>query len=723
MSERCRQICFFLLLAFGWATPHSARADGCFVFRWNKAIDINEPTQKAIIVHDAGRQDLLLQVGYEGPLEEFGWLIPVPSLPKVEKGSMEPFYELSALTQRQFGPHKGIATAGLMSSRGVREEAVKVIEIKTVGAYEVAVLSATDSGSLARWLRTHDYSLPEGKSEIVDDYIRRGWYFVAAKIQLNKANGFETVSSTAPSDADALRKARKTVKSRLASGELHPLRISFDTPKAVFPLRISAINGKPSEVSLYVLSPEPLLEKFIFGKACEKLNQRHVEWENQKPQNVKARETSMQNLRSLQLAFQMYALNSTNRNAPGRARTRNWSTEDLTALAEESQPPLPQELLDATFYASPTELLQQMHLLSDRIPRSAKALPRLKKRDWHLTKLVWTFAPDEMHDLEFEPAVPALARVLSEPSGTVAGELLTGLGDDALSRLIAACQSSNSTERIHATRALGGTRKPVPAELLRTLLNDQVPQVRLHAARCADANWDAQFAEPLISLFRDPYFEIRQTATGCLSSHDTTNRTAVYLALLDDPDPNVRMASLGVATWLNRYAARQDVFTGALKLLKDPNEDVQSSASHAIWRMNRDDVPRTDLLPLLNSQRMETINMALNLIEGRGRMQRPGPGGVAPTPDERRRLSSTEAAPLMTHRLGEARFAGLRIMQENDDAKAIELTLPLLRETNSVIRTRAFAVLQTITGQNISDDDAAKWEAWWAANKATFKSR
>src|SRR5687768_11764195 len=102
-SVRRWQAFIFLFLVIGWRVSHSAFADGCFVFKWNKAIDINEPTQKAIIVHDAGREDLLLQVKYEGPLEEFGWLIPVPSLPKVEIGSMEPFYELSQLTQRQFG--------------------------------------------------------------------------------------------------------------------------------------------------------------------------------------------------------------------------------------------------------------------------------------------------------------------------------------------------------------------------------------------------------------------------------------------------------------------------------------------------------------------------------------------------------------------------------------------------------------------------------------------
>jgi hypothetical protein len=171
---------------------------------------------------------------------------------------MEPFYELSQLTQRHFGVPVESGTLGF-ATRGGIEEAVKVIEIKTVGAYEVAVLSARDSGSLARWLQAHDYSLPEGKSQIVDDYVRRGWYFIAAKIELNKGIGFKAVSNAAARDPTAATKARKSIQSRLSSGELHPLLISFDTPTCVFPLKISAVGGKPSEVSLYLLSNEPLL--------------------------------------------------------------------------------------------------------------------------------------------------------------------------------------------------------------------------------------------------------------------------------------------------------------------------------------------------------------------------------------------------------------------------------------------------------------------------------
>ena len=198
--------CVVILLTLSALAHLPVLADGCFVFRWDKKIDINEPTQKAIILHDTGREDVLLQVKYEGPLEEFGWLIPVPSVPKVEKGSMEAFYELSQLTQSHFGT---LYTAGTLSTRSSHDESVKVIEIKTVGAYEVAVVSAQDSGSLARWLKANDYSIPEGKAGIVDEYIRRRWYFVATRIQLNK--GVETVSGATSKDSEASARARNAI--------------------------------------------------------------------------------------------------------------------------------------------------------------------------------------------------------------------------------------------------------------------------------------------------------------------------------------------------------------------------------------------------------------------------------------------------------------------------------------------------------------------------------
>ena len=133
--------------------PGNLLADGCFVvpkFVWDKHKDINEPTQKAIIVHDAGREELILQVKYDGPVEEFGWLVPVPNLPTVKKGSMECFYELSKFTQKNLEPRGAYGTLSAGTHKGSEEQEppVKVIEVKTVGAYDIAVLSTKDSGAL-----------------------------------------------------------------------------------------------------------------------------------------------------------------------------------------------------------------------------------------------------------------------------------------------------------------------------------------------------------------------------------------------------------------------------------------------------------------------------------------------------------------------------------------------------------------------------------------------
>jgi len=89
-------------------------------------------------------------------------------------------------------------------------------------------------------------------------------------------------------------------------------------------------------------------------------------------------------------------------------------------------------------------------------------------------------------------------------------------------------------------------------------------------------------------------------------------------------------------------------------------------------------------------------------------------------PAQTNRLSSAEAAPLTTNRLTMARLMGLKVLRQTADAEAVALTLPLLRDTNSIVRNRAFALLHVVTGQDIPQDDPPKWEQWLAANKDTF---
>jgi len=218
----------FLALAIMVSTLPSAFADGCFVgpkFVWDKHKDINEPTQKAVIVYDAGREDLILQVKYEGPTDEFGWLVPGPNLPEVKLGSMKCFYELSQFTQQLWPPASqtrgnqfNVASASLGQDR---EPPVKVIEIKTVGAYEIAILSTKDTGALGKWLDANGFYFPTEKAGVIDSYVKQQYYFVAARINTSKSSSFELLS---PRQAETRPGESYSTHLRLASGELSPLQ-------------------------------------------------------------------------------------------------------------------------------------------------------------------------------------------------------------------------------------------------------------------------------------------------------------------------------------------------------------------------------------------------------------------------------------------------------------------------------------------------------------------
>ncbi len=224
------QCSLLLAVTCGLVFPLQAFADGCFVAKWDKKSDISEPRQKAIIVYDEGVEDLILQVRYAGPVEEFGWLVPVPSKPTVEKASIESFYYLSRLVQ-----------SGLTSGRHSlldSDKNVEVYEYKTIGAYEIATLKAHDSEGLAAWMKDHDFRWPTEGNEIIQGYIDAGWCFVAVKVNL-KANDREDTSK------------------KLRTGELHPLKLTFETSRCVYPLKISSLNKGSGRVDVYMISREP----------------------------------------------------------------------------------------------------------------------------------------------------------------------------------------------------------------------------------------------------------------------------------------------------------------------------------------------------------------------------------------------------------------------------------------------------------------------------------
>ena len=500
-------------------------ADGMFVvqkFVWDKHKDINEPTQKAILVFDSGQEDLILQVKYGGPVSEFGWLIPVPNQPQVKSGSMKCFYELSQYTQMHFESEGFGSVSSASLGKGDTEPAeprVKVVEIKTVGDYKIAVLSTRDTGALEKWLADNQFYFPTNKTDVLDSYVRQHWYFIAVKINLGKTAAAANISN------------------ELAGGELNPLQISFASDQCVFPLKISSVNGQPSEVQLYVLSPEPLLEQTILE---QKLPLMHS--------NALARAENFRNFQNRQGSMRsLQYLHRQNR------------------MADDLRP-------------ESGDLLPFAQVNPGDLPDSTKFIPRLRGKSWWLTKQTWNFQPEEMRDLTFVPAFPYFSGLLATQYGYFAAANLATFGSNALPVILTAFKSPDPKVRNQAATILEDQHMPIADPLLsRTaagLLNDSEPKVRKVAVYSLLDHWDPNYVEALIAASRDTNEEVARAADYGLGRHkeDLQKYIPALQAQVKDKDLRARAPAVKLLSYLGETdQISRDVL---LSLMSLPDQEV-----------------------------------------------------------------------------------------------------------------------------------------------------
>lgn len=235
-----RPLLALILLAALSAPP--VHADGCLLPKV-AAADIAEPEQKAVVVFDDGREDLILQVRYSGNPAEFGWLVPLPARPAVTVASTRTFEWLSRGTQKpQLAASDRVArvlNGRRRRSISMRSLGVEVLRRDTLGVYDTVTLAADRGEALQAWLAEHDFRAPSGAGPVLDDYARRHWYFVALRI--------------VPARQDSATAAQ------LAGGTLQAMRFQFDSVRPVFPLKISALNGSPTEVLIYTVARQQLV--------------------------------------------------------------------------------------------------------------------------------------------------------------------------------------------------------------------------------------------------------------------------------------------------------------------------------------------------------------------------------------------------------------------------------------------------------------------------------
>jgi HEAT repeat protein len=497
--------------------------------------------------------------------------------------------------------------------------AVKVINRKNVGDYQVTVLSASVPGSLQKWLAANQFVLPKDLAGVLDDYVTRHWYFVAIKINPDKSARGHSTTAAHPSAGAKPGKAKP-----LIAGELQPLHLGFASDQCVFPLKISSVNGTPSQVRLYVFSAEPLVERTLF--------------EQQIPAVRQLAEAGLP--------------------TPPSADENNIARE----LACEAAVPA-------------GALLPCAAVAGKEFPACARLFPGFKGKKWWLTTQSRTFQPAEMRDLWFQPAIPALVEDLAGETGFYAARNLDLLGSNAVPALLPALQQTNLLARVYGVQVLrdlatGGTGPAGQKVLdyLPALLQDPEACVRATAAQVAGANWRPSLTEPLLKLLRD------------------------------DDAGAARGAIEGLTNALHRNPARAAEIRSAVQpLLQDPNPRVQSVALEVLGSV-RAPAPRSTVVSLLAESDPAVVARALKQLEQDG-------------------FAYEELLPLRHHPAAAVRLTWLQVMDRFQYRSAIPDLIPLLRDPDPQVQTRAWELLQAFTGSRFPQDQPDLWTKWWGGNK------
>jgi MYXO-CTERM domain-containing protein len=160
---------------------------------------VDQTGENILFVMDGGQVEAHIQIQYRGDAARFSWILPVPALPQIEVGSDPLFAKLLAGTVPTFGYSTqrdicggggagGRAGAGGSAGGSTPADASVgdsgsgvVVAQKQVGAFEATTLSggATD---VVDWLGTNGYQMPPEAPALFQDYVARGYLFVAVKL-------------------------------------------------------------------------------------------------------------------------------------------------------------------------------------------------------------------------------------------------------------------------------------------------------------------------------------------------------------------------------------------------------------------------------------------------------------------------------------------------------------------------------------------------------------
>ena len=199
---------------------------------------VSSPRQEALLIVDDDTTQVVLPPHFNKGPKELAWVVPFPAQPtNIEQCDDKIFETLEKETVPQFQHveykdkgHWGCGCGVMMHGKNARSVSPVIVkETGVAGMFKYVVLSASKGDDLARWLKEHDYHIPDGAERVFARYTKLGWYWLAMRIR----PGLSDLPVLAP----------------------HPITYTYKCSNLIYPLVISQFSAAAeNEIVLYVLA-------------------------------------------------------------------------------------------------------------------------------------------------------------------------------------------------------------------------------------------------------------------------------------------------------------------------------------------------------------------------------------------------------------------------------------------------------------------------------------
>jgi Uncharacterized protein conserved in bacteria (DUF2330) len=198
------------LAAIGLAMAVSSEAGACGCFTPpDPTVPVLQAGEKILFAREGNEIVAQIQIQYAGDAKDFGWLLPLPSVPKLELGIDEVFTYLTDFPRPKYildYVNSGLDCSVHTDDPGARYATDLVFSFpetdmasagppsplvvaSSIGPYDYAVLKADDKAEMLGWLSANRYFVPGGSDALLGPYLHPGAYFLALKLHSGQSAG------------------------------------------------------------------------------------------------------------------------------------------------------------------------------------------------------------------------------------------------------------------------------------------------------------------------------------------------------------------------------------------------------------------------------------------------------------------------------------------------------------------------------------------------------